>query len=291
MLRRGFSFIELLLALAILIAIMGLAYTAVVQIMRMQLDQEAITSAQTRMRRVVEIMTQDLRSMLYGGLANNPYVSSTSAISFAVLDGGAGYQVLPSGSPSNFQTASSLSVVSFAPDAARAGIEPGNRVLMINGTGRGVFLSVASFNNSSGNLWLLTHSGCTNTITFSPGNTLLYRVQAVGYQYNASNRILSRQVNNEPANPVAFNITRFEIRYVYRDGAGAEAINPSGYNSTGSPAQQFSSGGQTYTLHRIGLVLATTEPSLGRSIERTYTSQVELPNSNSVPLQEVVPCS
>lgn len=289
--RRGFSFIELLLALAILIAIMGLAYTAVVQIMRMQLDQEAVTSAQTRMRRVVEIMTQDLRSMLYGGLTNNPYTSGTSAISFAVLDGGAGYQVLPSGSPSSFQSTSSLNVVSFAPDASQAGIEAGNRVLMINGAGRGVFLSVASFINTSGNLWLLTHSGCTNTITYSPGNTLLYRVQAVGYQYNASSRILSRQVNNAPPSPVAFNITRFEIRYIYRDSAGTETVNPSGYNSTGSPAQQFSSGGQTYTLRRIGLVLATTEPSLGRSIERTYTSQVELPSSNSVPLQEVVPCS
>lgn len=297
MAKRGFSFIELLLALGILVIVMGLGYGAVIQIVRMQLDQEAATSAQTRMRRVVEILSQDLRSMLYGAVTNTPYTSGNAAISFVVLDGGAGYQVLPpsSGNLADFPSATALSVVSLVANAADTGLGAGNQVLMVNNGGQGVFLPVSDFSNSGSNRWLLSHAGCTNTIAYTPNANLsaplLYRVRAMGYQYDASRRTLYWKVNNGAAVPVALNITRFEIKYVYRNSGGSEVVNPAGYNDSGSPAQQFSSGGQSYTLRRIGLVLATTERTLGRFIERTYTSQIELPSSNSVPLREVLPCS
>lgn len=64
--RRGFTLVELLLALAILATLLAVAYGGVIQFMQSRSDLEAAINAQAKLRRIVEVFTQDLRSAVFG---------------------------------------------------------------------------------------------------------------------------------------------------------------------------------------------------------------------------------
>ena len=99
--RRGFTLVELLLALAILATLLAVAYGGVIQFMQSRSDLDAAINAQAKLRRIVEVFTQDLRSAVFGGLSATPYPSGNASISFALIEGGAGYPVLPHDSGNN----------------------------------------------------------------------------------------------------------------------------------------------------------------------------------------------
>lgn len=290
--NKGFSLIEILMALGMLTIIMAAAYTAITQIIKMQLDQEAITSAQNKLRRSSEFIAQDLRSAVYGSISTQPYTSSQSAISVAILDNTAGFQVLPhdSGNNNSFKNAAEVKMLSLSANAADTGIAIGETVLMINGNGTGVFLPVTNFGQwgPGQSYWRITHAGCGNTIDYTP-DTLIYAVRQVGYRYDSAQQIIYRRVGAAAEEPVAFNITRFGLNYIYRNSGGGDSSQPAGYAARGYPEVQFSSGGQNYTLQRIGLLMSADQQTLGRRIERTLTGQIELPSSN-LRLKEIVPC-
>jgi len=93
--RRGFTLVELLLALAILATLLAVAYGGVIQFMQSRSDLEAAINAQAKLRRIVEVFTQDLRSAVFGGLSATPYPSGNASVSFALIEGGAGYPSCP----------------------------------------------------------------------------------------------------------------------------------------------------------------------------------------------------
>ena len=284
---------EILMALGILTTVMAVAYAAITQVVKMQIDQEAITTSQNKLRRTSEFVSQDLRSAVYGSVSSQPYLSSQSAIAMAILDSTAGFQVLPhdSGSNASFKAAAEVKMLSLSDTAEGTGLTVGGRVLMINANGVGVFLPISQFGQwgAGQRYWRITHAGCGNTIDYTD-DTLIYAVRQVGYRYSSSDKILYRQVGASEE-PVAFNITRFSLRYIYRNNSGSDVTEPTGYAARGYPAMQFSSGGQNYTLQRISLLMSTDQQTLGRRIERTLTSQIELPSSNNLRLKEIVPCS
>ncbi|MCV5738384.1 prepilin-type N-terminal cleavage/methylation domain-containing protein, partial [Escherichia coli] len=63
---RGFTLIEILVALAVLITVTAIAYNGMIQSLQTQSDQEAATNSQAKLRRVMEVITQDLRSAIFG---------------------------------------------------------------------------------------------------------------------------------------------------------------------------------------------------------------------------------
>jgi len=87
-LSSGMTLVELLVAMAVLGIILTVAYSAMVSSLRVQTDQEAITTSQAKLRRVVEVITQDLRSAVFGSITNQPFASNDRQISFALIAGG-----------------------------------------------------------------------------------------------------------------------------------------------------------------------------------------------------------
>src|SRR5690606_5790547 len=110
----GMTLIETLVALFVSGIVATIATTGVVNVLRVQAVNEAATSAPAKLRRVTEVLTQELRSAVLGGVTNAPYASNNTQISFLLLDGGAGYQVLPhdSGKNSSFVEAANVDISS-----------------------------------------------------------------------------------------------------------------------------------------------------------------------------------
>jgi prepilin-type N-terminal cleavage/methylation domain-containing protein len=259
--NRGFTIVELLIAMAIFGILIAIASGAIVQYLRVQSDQEAITSAQSKLRRVTELVSQELRSAVFGSIISSPYPSNSLGISFMLLDGGAGYPVNPhdSGSNNSFKAAATLTINSLAPDAATLGIADNDQLLMINGNGQALLFTVGNVTQISSR-WSLNHPGCGNTIDYTTGSTLLFKVRSFGLRHDAASKELRATDGATAEQPLAYNITRFRIDYVYNDVPQA-----------------------TYTtstnLDRLQVVISTEELSRGKAIERTYSSQIELPAS------------
>ncbi|GLV47759.1 prepilin-like protein [Thermus sp. LT1-2-5] len=292
----GFTLLELLLALAILATVMAIAYGGMVQFMGFRSDLDATAGAQAKLRRIVEVFTQDLRSAVFGGLASTPYPTGQASVSFALIEGGAGYPVLPhdSGSNNSFKQASEAKILVLANQASAIGISRGDYVLMVNANGDGVILPVTGVNAVGGqpNRWHVVHAGCGNTIDYTP-NTLLFRVRTLGFRYDSNTKELVYREGSGGEVPVAFNLTRFAIGYVYEAGQADVLVNPQGYNyanPTGTPPFQITQDDKTYTLRRLSLVLGTEALSRGRSVSRVYTSQVELSSNTQYQVRRILPC-
>lgn len=85
--RRGFTLVELLLALAILATLLAVAYGGVIQFMQSRSDLDAAINAQAKLRRIVEVFTRTCVAPS-SGLSATPYPSGNASISFALIEGG-----------------------------------------------------------------------------------------------------------------------------------------------------------------------------------------------------------
>jgi prepilin-type N-terminal cleavage/methylation domain-containing protein len=262
--NKGFTIVELLIAMAIFGILIAIASGAIVQYLRIQSDQEAITSAQSKLRRVTELVSQELRSAVFGSIINSPYTSDKSAISFLLLEGGAGYAVNPhdSGNNNSFMSAANLTINSSATDTAALGIADNDQLLMVNGNGQALFFNVGNI-TKTGQDWRIVHPGCGNTIDYTPGTTLLFKVRSFGIKHDKPSKELRATDGSTPEQPLAYNITNFRVDYVYND-VPQGTYDPSKVND----------------LDRLQIVISTEELSRGKSIERTYSSQIELPTTS-----------
>lgn len=276
---KGFSLIELVLALGILVVVLGLAVQGIIGVLKLQASQEAITNGQAKLRRVVEVFSQDLRGAVLGSIINTPYITGDKAISIAQLQGGAGYPVVAY--PGN----TSLTLIG---DPATAPVVVGERLFLVSGN-QGFILPVTSVSlQASTNLWTVVHPSCSNRPASTTGATV-FAIQTVGYSYDSSNKQLNRQTG-ATAFPAAYEITQFSLEYIYRNNStGAFITNPTGYLVSGNIQQQFG----TYSLQRVKISVATQQPtSGGKKIERNFSSVVEaVSNVSGVRIQGVTPCS
>lgn len=287
--EHGFTLIELLIAMAIFGVVMTLAYSGIVSALRVQSDQEVITSAQARLRRVVEVVTQDIRSAVFGSVTASPYASGQTSISFMLLSGAAGF---PVESSANFSVGTSSTI---AARSAEASLLAGKRVVMVNGTGQGVVYTVGSVTDLGNNRFQLNHGSCRNTIDYS-GGVQLFEISQLGLRYDSDDRTIYQSANSSDEQPLAFNVDDFRLEYTYNTGA-ASASNPtivrnSPFMSGGVPTRKYvDSNGFTYILDRVQMVISSVERSNGRDLERTYSGYVDLSSNSHFTLMEVLPCS
>lgn len=286
--QRGFTLVEVLVAMGILGLLLTVAYAGVIRGAQVQSDQEAITTAQARLRRVVEVFTQDVRSAVFGAITDHPYASGTTSISFALLDGAAGYPLLDQPGNSFPNAANSRVIAASSPDLL-------GQVLVVNAAGQAVILDVRNIQRVGGpdsSEWLVVHPGCGKNIDFTP-NTLMFRVVTQGYRHDPASNTLFARAGSAPEAPLAWNITAFSIEYVYQNAGGDVAVNPQppAFNAS-FPTREViqTADGARFTLTRIQLVLASQEESRGRTFTRTYSGQVELPSGQVFTVSEVVPC-
>lgn len=286
--ESGFTLIELLVAMAIFGIVMTIAYSGIVGSLRIQSDQEIITSAQARLRRVVEVVTQDIRSAVFGSVTATPYSSGQTSISFMLLSGAAGF---PVESSVNFAQATN-SVI--AARSAEATLLKDKRVVMVNGTGQGVVYTVGSVTDLGNNRFQVNHGSCRNTIDWA-GGVQLFEISQLGLRYDSGDRTIYQSTGNGAEQPLAFNVDELRLEYTYNTGAASATtptiVRDSPFTSGGVPTRKYVDGsGFTYILDRIQMIISSAEQSNGREIERTYSGYVDLTSNSHFTLMEVLPC-
>lgn len=282
--RKGFTTIELIIGLAILAIVMMVALQAMAQILRIQSDQEAFTSVQSKLRRIGEVISQDVRGSIFGGVINVPRTSDSSGFSVALISGGVGYQVLP------YTNTAATSL-----QALGSPLFGGTDRAFLYAGGQGVVLPLSSAPSVSGNTFTLNLSGCGATLPFvgnstaagTANSTLVFPVRAAAYWLDSSSQTLRYQENGQAAQDVAYNITQFEVEYLYSDG-GSYVANPSGYNDGGTVQMSLASG---QVLSGLRITLSARERSFGGYKTRTYNSEIALASNGVLSLNRVVTCS
>jgi prepilin-type N-terminal cleavage/methylation domain-containing protein len=266
--RQGFTLVELLIALAILGIVLGIASSAIVQYLGIQSDQEAATSAQARLRRSTEIVSQELRGAILGAVTNTPYTANTSQLSVALLDGAAGYQV------TNF-SATSTTIISTAATASDAGFATNDVIMIVGSNGKAILRKVNTITSgaSGTSTFQFAHTSCTLPATL-PTDPLLFKIRTLGYKFDtATSSLLANERGIETT--VAFNIIGFTVDYIYISNTGATKTNPVG-TTTQYPERTVEVSGVTYTLDRLQVTMTALEKSRGKNVQRTYSNQIDL---------------
>lgn len=287
---RGFTLVEVLIALAIFATIALLAGSGIVQALRLQALNEAATSLQAKLRRVTEVVAQDLRSSVFGGLATAPYATGAGSMSLALAAGPQGYQVLPAGGQS-FPNSAQVDVFAPAANAAQLGLA-GRRALMVNASGDGVVFTVTNVQATGGpnsGRWNVVHAGCNNTIDYVPPVTL-FAVESVGYAYDAGSGELRRRAVGGAEQVLAFDLAEFQVEYVYLGDDGSTIVRAAPDQVGGVVLRGTTSAGVSYRLHALRFIVGAETQVSGRTVERRYVSQVQLPDGGSVELNSVVTC-
>ncbi len=281
--NRGFTLAEVVIGLGILGIVMVITLQVFSQILKIQGDQEALISAQTRLRRVTEVIAQDVRGAVFGGIVNLPKASDSSGFSVALLSGGNGYPVVPY----TLTTATIINVI------GQPQLEGSSYAFLYSGQ-QGVILPLTTApTNSSGNIYSM-NLGCGVTLPYvgssstTANNSLLFPVRVVGYWLDSASNTLRYQQLGQAAQDVAYNITQFNIEYVYRNSAGNLEVNPSGYISAGTVQLTTASGS---VLARLRISLSAREKSFGIYKTRTFSSELNLANNGILTLDKVVQCS
>lgn len=291
----GLTLIETLVALFVFGVVATIATTGVVNVLRVQATNEAATSAQAKLRRVTEVFTQELRSAVLGGVTNAPYTSNDTQISFLLLDGGAGYQVLPhdSGNNDSFVTAQTVDIASGNGLTQVRDDLLDSEVLMINANGDAVLLYITNVSRSGGpssTKFNLVHPACSNTIDFTR-NTLIMSVKSLGLSFDAASGDLFQRVGNGAPVPLAFDLEDLALEYVYQEADGTPHRLDMPLLEGGAPARDSTIGGVAVTLARVQMTVAAVEPgSGGNEIGRSYSGQVEMSSNPSFQINRVVPC-
>lgn len=275
--RLGITLVELLIALFVFSIVAVLAGSGIVQALRVQALNEASTSLQGKLRRITEVVSQDLRSTVLGAVIEPPSSLVGNEVVFMLAVGGQGFETEWSGS-----SATSLTVY-----ADGQPVVPGDRILVVNGNGLGATMPVGGVSGGSGVYTVSLGGGCT-TMIGSGRPVRLFVVDAVGYQLLA-NGDLQRQSAGQTAQALAFDLSEFEVRYAYRrqsDGTIDVRASPR-TNAAGTPLRV---AGQ-WVLESLRLRVAAEETIFGnRTVERSYSAQIALPPPGSVNLRRVVSC-
>jgi type II secretory pathway pseudopilin PulG len=278
--RLGITLVELLIALFVFSIVALLAGSGIVQALRVQSLNEANTSLQGKLRRVTEVISQDLRSTVLGAVVDAPFASGTDQISFTIAVGGQGYEVRQvSGNPWPANV--------FRVFTDEQPVVAGDRILIVNGNGLGATVPVSGVTDlGNGRFDVSLGGGCTTAVGFSHP-VRMFVVDAVGYRLLA-NGDLQRQAVGEAAQALAFDLSAFEVEYAYRHQDGTlELRDDPRTDSDGTPLRVAG----PRVLESVRVRLAAEQTIFGnRTVERAYVAQIALPPPGSVNLRSVVSC-
>jgi type II secretory pathway pseudopilin PulG len=282
----GITMLELLIALALLGTIFTLASSGIVSSLRAQSINQTTVNNQAKLRRVMEVLSQDLRSAVLGGLTGSPFASDSDSISFSLLDGGAGF-------PVTSLNLSGGTLTVQAQNTATLGVSTGNQVLVVNPGGDGIIIPVTSVAAATtAQRFNLTFGNCANSIP-AGDSYLLFKVKTVGLEFNTTTRqLLQREGTSTTSTPVAFGISGFNLTYIYEPygtTTGTSVERTSAITETSSwPTKVATISGSQYSLVRVKVALASSEGQAGRN----YEAYIDLAStSNNVRLGRLLPCN
>src|SRR5690554_5365804 len=92
-LNRGMTLVEMLIAMAILAVVLVITSSGIIQSLQVNRLAEDAANTQSKLRRISEVVSQELRSAVMGGLTDYPVQSGESSVSFALMSGDGGLPV------------------------------------------------------------------------------------------------------------------------------------------------------------------------------------------------------
>lgn len=289
--QHGMTMVEMLIAMAILGIVLLVTSSAIIQALQVNRLAEDATNTQSKLRRITEVISQELRSAVLGGLTNYPVNTSGSSISFALLSGDGGLPVFES--PGQSWHNSVVTYVYASDDQARQDLV-GAPAVIINGRGEAVVID--QITGAPGHD-MVQHVNCQIPIDYTP-NTRIYSASALGFEYDIDAQTLFQVTydrHGESRVPFAFGLAGFDIAYEYDGGAGNVAVRSTPYvDGNGVPQPRYEVAGVTYDLARLRVTLASEAD--GERTPREYVAYIELTgigNDAQGPrfVNEVVPCN
>lgn len=290
----GLTLLEALVALAIFGLVAVMATIGVSGALRAQSLNEAVTSSQSRLRRVTEVFTQELRSDMLGGLSNAPYVSNSHEVSFLTLVGGAGDPVdyQDNGNNASFEQADNINLIWGDNSVRPANALTGHHLLMINGNGDAIVFKVTNVADNGNGTYNVVHAGCSNTIPYVDTRTMTMRSRSVGFRFDPSTGTLYTKIGSGPEVPMAFDLGSVQLEYVYETDSGATVVRSTPLtNGSGLPVRQGLIDGQNATLQRVGLTAKATDGSGGSQVTRVVSGEVAISSGSSLSINEVQVCN
>ena len=290
----GLTLLEAIIALAIFGLIAVMATVGVSGALRAQSLNENIVSSQSRLRRVTEVFTQELRSAVLGGVANAPYVSNDHQVSFITLTGGAGDPVdyQDQGNNASFQQADNFNLIWGGSGTDPTASLPGHHVMLVNGNGESIVFKVTSVQLAGTGLYKVVHAGCANTIAYTGPRTMSMRTRSVGFRYDANDKTLYMTEGSGPEVPVAFDLSSVAIQYVYVTDSGTTLVESAPLtDASGAPLRTGTINGQQVTLQRIGLAISASDGAHGHTVRRTASGMVQLTSGHSFSINQVTTCN
>lgn len=276
--RAGLSLIEVLIALAILGLVMALAYGAIIGSVGTQARQEASVTAQAKLRRIVEVLSQDVRSAVFGSLLDQPYFTDGGQVSFMLLTGGAGYALdkYPLNQPSVTVIGGTVANLT------------GRSVLVVNQQGKGQLLRVTGVSTGAGKRTLTFN--CSVNVAHT-ANTLLFEVDTLGISYDEAADLISVRMDSSAEEaPLAFDISEFRIEYVYTADGRDPIVRSTPNRVSGAISQNLQISGVTYNLKRLQLVIGTDARSREGTRRFMNTAQIDIAAGGDYALKELSSC-
>lgn len=284
--QLGISIIELLIAISIFSLVFALSSKAIITGIQGHQLNDDVSSVQGRLQRISEVMNQQLRGTVFGSISSAPFEPNNQQVSFAILDGSGGFQVLPDANNPAIARISSLRILANNVNNAATLALDQKRAMIVNDDGALISFTVNNVQPNGNNFQLqVNNQACANAIPYS-NNTLMFRGSLVGFEYNPVDKIIYRQID-QAKSALAFNISDFKVSYLYRDNAGGAITkrnSPFIINDANNQSQALNQGlnalGQVVTLVALELEISAEQKTRGGTIRRTHVSQVDLVDSS-----------
>lgn len=284
----GVSLVELLIAMAILFIVLAITASAIVQALNVSRVTQDVANTQSKLRRVTEVLTQELRAAVLGGITDLPVASSNNGVSFALLSGDGGIVVRPS--TGAWGATSDTNV--FASSAGAVDGLLNHPAVMINGARQAMIIPNITHVDTSHTS--VSHANCRASIPFD-ANTRLYRAAPLGFSFDAASGTLfmfTYDGGEARSVPFAFALSRFEISYEYVSESNVLVErNTPWSDASGNPQPIYTDAGEDYVLKRLKLSLASRSES--DAVEREYVSYVDLSGlgNDHRPVTSLAPCA
>jgi uncharacterized membrane protein YgcG len=225
------------------------------------------------MRRVVEVLSQELRGAVLGGISDFPRTSTGSSVSFTLLTGTGGHIVTSHGG-----WGSEAETHFYEPNPAALNELLSRPALIVNGKGQALIVSNVDGVDTS--VPSVQHTGCTMAIDWTR-DTQMFSARALSFHYDASQQtlFLTEVLNGvQDTLPFAFGVTQFDIDYEYERTFDRQVQEvrrlDAPHTIDGWPVAEFDEAGNTFELNRLKLTIATLTPD-GEG-EREYVGYVEM---------------
>ena len=263
----GITLTELLIALVIFASVFAISSTGIVNALRGQTLHDANVSAQSKLRRINEIVNQEFRGAAMGGISKWPYASDANSLSIIRLTGGAGYSV-----STHLTTSSQLDIIANTPNASDLDLL-NSQVLVLNGQGNAMLMNIKAVTKQSDFKFRLTYATCSNAIV-TDANTLLFAVETIGYRLDTNTETLYRRRGTASEIPVAFDVSKFNLGYIYESSSGAKQVlsTPLLIDGTTLPAKKKNG----LTLSGINVSLETSEKHANQDVNKSFGNYVNL---------------